>query len=177
MKHKSTDKLPKGLRKFVPTDAPSIFKILNETALTGQNSPFVKPLSVKELASMLAHWVQNNDPIYVIERQGQVVGWLSITPFSWWGRQACSITGEVAVYISQSHISKGLGYRLSQAAILIAKQHGYKNIVTWILEKNSASKALSKAFGGDLWGVFPKIACFGNVQSDVHLLGMSLEDK
>ena len=170
---KCPDELPKGLRKFEPEDTEILLEILNETAETGANSPFTRPMTLDEITMMLNYWSNDNQPVYVLERKNRVLGWVSVTAFSW-GTQACRQTGEISVYVKKEYHSKGLGYRLCQASIILGRRYGFENLVAWIMERNAASKMLTEAFGGTLWARLPNIARFGDRRSDVFLYGMSL---
>jgi phosphinothricin acetyltransferase len=118
-------------------------------------------------------FVKEGDPIYVLERGGEVVAWLIVNRFCW-GAQACRLTGEVSIYVRNDHIGSGVGIRLGQAAVVLARQYGFETLVAWIIEHNEASKRGVQGLGATQWGRFPGIARFADKRADVVLYGLHL---
>ncbi|MHA6494929.1 N-acetyltransferase family protein [Pseudomonas borbori] len=165
--------LPRGIRRYTEADLEAMTEIFNETAATGANSPVVRPLSVKEMTFFIDFYVKEGDPVYVLERAGEVIGWMTVNRFCW-GAQACRLTGEVSIYVRHDYIGKGMGIRLGQASVILAERYGFETLVAWVIDKNEASKHMASGFGGELWGHMPKIARFGEVRCDVKLYGLPL---
>jgi L-amino acid N-acyltransferase YncA len=165
--------LPRGVRRYTPDDLVVMTTIFNESALSGVSSPVVRELSLQEMTFFIDYYVKEGDPVYVIEREGAVVAWLTINRFCW-GAQACRLTGEVSVYVRHDHIGGGVGIRLGQAAVILAERYGFETLVAWVIEHNEASKRGVQGLGGEQWGRFPGIARFGDVRADVVLYGLHL---
>lgn len=165
--------LPKGIRRYTEADLEAMTEIFNETADTGANSPVLRPLSVKEMTFVIDFYVKEGDPIYVLERAGEVIGWLTVNRFCW-GTQACGLTGEASIYVRRDHIGRGTGIRLGQASVILAERYGFETLVGWVIDKNEASQRTARSLGGELWGHMPKIARFGELRCDVKLYGLPL---
>jgi phosphinothricin acetyltransferase len=165
--------LPRGVRRYTPDDVEVMMEIFNESALSGVSSPVTRTLSLKEMTFFIDFYVREGDPVYVFERQGEVIAWLTINRFSW-GAQACRLTGEVSVYVRSGHIGSGVGVRLGQAAVILAERYGFETLVAWVIDHNEVSKRSVQGLGGEQWGRFPGIAHFGQTRADVVLYGLPL---
>ncbi|BBP62173.1 hypothetical protein PHLH4_57630 [Pseudomonas sp. St316] len=84
------------------------------------------------------------------------------------------MTGEVSIYVRGDHIGSGVGIRLGQAAVVLARQYGFETLVAWIIEHNEASKRGVQGLGATQWGRFPGIARFADNRADVVLYGLHL---
>ncbi len=167
------DYLPKGLREYTENDLADMLEIFNETALTGANSPVTGPVSIEELGFCLDYYKKDGLPVYVLERAKKLVGWLSINRFSW-GTKACGNTGEVSIYVRKAFYGRGVGCRLGQACIPLARASGIETLVGWVMADNVDSQLITQAMGGELWCRLPKIARFGDKRADVLLYGRDI---
>ncbi|WP_155290538.1 GNAT family N-acetyltransferase [Pseudomonas parafulva] len=169
----SRSELPPGVRRYTPEDLPTMTAIFNESALGGTSSPVLRAFSLEEMTFFVDCFVKEGDPIYVLERGGEVVAWLIVNRFSW-GAQACRLTGEVSIYVRHDHVGSGVGIRLGQAAVVLARRYGFETLVAWIIEHNAASKRGVQGLGAAQWGRFPGIARFAELRADVVLYGLHL---
>ncbi|MFJ4143872.1 GNAT family N-acetyltransferase [Pseudomonas sp. NPDC089734] len=166
-------RLPKGIREFTENDLEAMMKIFNETAATGANSPVTRPMTYEEVKFYVNLYKRDGLPVYVYERRGEILGWLSINRFSW-GTQACYKTGETAIYVRGDHYGSGIGVVLGRATVMLGQQAGLENLVAWIMAANTPSQKIVTAIGAQLWARLPNIARFGDQQSDVLLFGLPL---
>jgi phosphinothricin acetyltransferase len=168
--------LPRGVRESTDADLPAMMAIFNETADTGANSPVTRPMTLEEVTFYINLYKNDGLPVYVIERGCEVVGWLSINRFSW-GTQACRNTGEAAIYVRADHYGRGVGVRLGQASVILARQYGLETVVSWIMGANKPSQHIVQAIGARLWARLPNIARFGETRADVLLFGLPLYEE
>ena len=82
---------------------------------------------------------------------GGVVGFGSLTPFR--PRPAYSGSVEDSVYLLDSHLGRGIGRRLLEELLRLAKAHGFHAVLARISGGNDASIALHAACGFDTVGV------------------------
>lgn len=165
--------LPQGLRQYTSDDVIAMQEIFNETAETGVNSPVLRPVSVEEMDRHLAYCKNSGLPVYVMEREGEIAGWLALNRFCW-ATEACGCTGEMSIYIKQAYIGRGLGRSLAQACVHLARERGLEALVGWVMAENYASQALMERLGFQLWSRLPKIARFGDKRQDVLIFGYHL---
>lgn len=165
--------LPRGVRESLDSDLPAMMEIFNETAGTGANSPVTRPMTLEEVTFYINLYKRDGLPVYVLERGGQVVGWLSINRFSW-GTQACRNTGETAIYVRADRHGSGIGVRLGHATVVLGRQFGLETLVAWIMAANVPSQHIVQSIGAKLWARLPNIARFGEERADVLLYGLPL---
>lgn len=163
-------RLPRGLRVAQKSDIEAMTMIFNETANTGANSPVTRLITVKELGFYIELYQQDKLPVYVLERDGEIVAWLSINRFSW-GTLACRQTGEIALYVRADRCGSGIGVHLGLAALLLGREYGFETMVAWIMASNLASQRIAKYLGGEQWAFLPRIARFGEQRASVMLFG------
>lgn len=102
---------------------------------------------------------------FVYEADGQVVGWIAISPTS--VRPVYRGCVEVSVYIDEAYRGKGIGTSLLKALIIDAEKAGYWSLYSAIFSVNKASISLHRACGFREIGYRERIARdrFGNWQN------------
>ena len=105
---------------------------------------------------------------FVFEENGQIFGWISITPIS--SREAYKGVGEVSVYINPVAQGRGIGSKLLFHLIEQARSHGYWMLQSSIFEMNTPSINLHKKCGFHVVGVRKGIAILNDMWINTVLL-------
>jgi phosphinothricin acetyltransferase len=113
-------------------------------------------------------------PILVAERDGQVVGWSSLSP--WSDRCAYRETAESSFYVQDGYRGKGIGRKLKVAIIAAAEKAGLHVILARIAEGNAASLHLNEECGFEHIGVMKEVGCKFGRRLNVHLMQKILGD-
>ena len=102
---------------------------------------------------------------FVDEEDGQVVGWIAISPTS--TRPVYRGSVEMSIYIDSNYRGKGVGTELVKTLIKQAEKAGYWSIYSAIFSINKSSIALHKKCGFREIGYRERIAKdrFGNWQN------------
>ena len=110
------------------------------------------------MAPTADQWDQKFHPQlrYVFEEDGDILGWVSITPVS--SRDVYKGVGEVTIYVHPHAQGKGVGSRLLLHLIEQAKLYGYWMLQSSIFELNVASIQLHKKSGFNIVGLRRGIA-------------------
>lgn len=95
-------------------------------------------------------WFDDLLPVLVAERQGRIVGWARISPYS--TRPAYRGVGEHAVYVARAGRRAGVGLRLLDALATAAQGVGLHKLTGRIFTDNTASLDLHAAAGFDAIG-------------------------
>lgn len=92
-------------------------------------------------------WNKEHLPVcrYVAVEEGNVVGWIAVSPTS--SRPAYSGSVEVSIYVDDSHQRKGIGYELMMHLIDVASDNGIWSLYAAIFSINTASIELHKKCG------------------------------
>ena len=91
-------------------------------------------------------------PVIVAEASGTVVGWASLNCFN--PRAAYDHVADFSIYVERSWRGKGVGRRLLDQLIELARTIGYHKMVLAALEHNRPGAALYKSAGFERVGVY-----------------------
>lgn len=111
-------------------------------------------------------------PIWVLERDKNVIGWLSLQHF--YGRPAYKSTAEISLYISPNHQGQGIGKKLLQYAIEQSPKLNLRVLLGFIFAHNQPSLNLFKKHQFQQWGYLPKVAQLDGLEKDLVIMGRNL---
>lgn len=114
-------------------------------------------VTVESRKSWLDQHSTDTYPIFVAEEKDEIIGWCSLSPHRP-GRKALNTVAEISYYVHKSHRRKGIASSLIQFALVEAKNLGFKNLITILLDVNLISINLLEKFGFEKWGHLPDIA-------------------
>ena len=150
-------------------DLPAIIEIYNAAIAGRLATADLNPISVESRLD----WFQSHSsvkyPIWVIDYQGKIAGWLSLQEFN--PRPAFHKTAEISIYIAPAWQFKGLGKELLRNAIAQCPNLGIYTILGFIFGHNQPSLKLFTSFGFEQWGCMPQIAELDGIERDVIVLG------
>lgn len=154
-------------------DLPAIVAIYNATIPSRLSTADLEPVSVESRMD----WFREHDaarrPLWVIERDGGVRAWLSLSSF--YGRPAYDHTVEVSVYVDQDYRAQGLGSFLLGEALSRAPSMGVRTMLAFVFGHNAGSIALFSRFAFEPWGWLPGIAVLDGISRDLAIFGRHLE--
>ncbi|MGO9582294.1 MAG: N-acetyltransferase family protein [Acidimicrobiales bacterium] len=139
-----------NIRRAVMADAEAIRQIYN-IEVTGSTATLdLVPRSHEEQASwMVAH--SGVYPVIVADEGGEVVGFACLSPYR--PRPGYATAVEDSIYVAAEHRGKGIGRELLNAAVVMARTHGFHSVVARVGATQQASVALHQACGFDFVGV------------------------
>lgn len=132
----------------------------------------LEPVSVAQRLPWFEAHVPEKRPLWVVEREGVVVAWLSFSSF--YGRPAYDKTAELSVYVDEAHRRAGLGRYLLGQAIVHAPGIGVDRLLGFIFGHNTPSLTLFERFGFERWALLPGVARLDSVERDLVILGLAL---
>jgi L-amino acid N-acyltransferase YncA len=158
------------IRDAVESDLPAIVQIYN-AAIPGKIATAdLKPISVESRLAWYKEHSPNSLPIWVMESEQNIVGWLSFQLF--YGRAAYQHTAEISIYVAPDRQRCGIGQKLLQLAIARSPQLQLKTLMGIIFAHNQPSLTLFQKFGFQQWGYLPQVAELDGVERDVIILGL-----
>jgi phosphinothricin acetyltransferase len=149
-------------------DLPQIVEIYNSTIPSRQVTADTEPVSVESRRSWFETHTPQFRPLWVVEDQGRVIGWLSFSSF--YGRPAYNGT-EVSLYVRDGWRGRGVGSYLLSEALSHAPAIKVKTLLGFIFGHNEPSLRLFEKHGFTRWGVLPRVATFDGVERDLLILG------
>jgi phosphinothricin acetyltransferase len=160
------------LRYATADDLPAIVDIYNSTVTSRNITADVDPISVDSRQEWFAAHSPSTYPIWVAERDNQVVGWLSFQAFN--ARPAYRATAEFSIYVSPFCRRQGIGQKLLQEAIAQCPALNFSTLIGLVFAQNKPSLELLKRFGFQEWGFLPTVAQFDAGACDLVILGRKI---
>ena len=140
-------------------DLPAIVDIYNQAIQTKQSTGDLQPLHVEDRVAWFQAHPAEQYPIFVMEEDGQAVGWCSISAYRQ-GRAALRHTAEISYYIDFAHHRRGIGSALIEHALAACPALQIRHLFAIVLENNQASLRLLEKMGFEKWGYLPQVADF-----------------
>ncbi|WP_019141015.1 GNAT family N-acetyltransferase [Noviherbaspirillum massiliense] len=150
-------------------DLPAVVAIYNSTIPSRQVTADTEPVSVESRHAWFTDHAPGRRPLWVAEREGTVIGWLSFSNF--YGRPAYSGTAELSIYIHESERGKGLGKYFLGEAIAQAPKIAVHTLLGFIFGHNLPSLKLFEQFGFERWAHLPRVARLDGIDRDLVIVG------
>lgn len=131
-----------------------------------------EPVSVGARQRWFLEHSMDRFPLWVLERENRVAGWLSLSPF--YARPAYSRTAEVSVYVAPEAQRRGYAMRLLEAAIRRGPEIGIDTLLGFIFGHNGPSIQLFERAGFAQWGRLAQVAVLDGLRRDVVIFGRHL---
>ncbi|PLZ33393.1 N-acetyltransferase [Fischerella thermalis WC558] len=157
------------IRHATEADLPKVVAIYNAAVPGRMATADLEPVSLESCRTWFSARSPSKNPLWVIEVEGVVAGWLSLQSF--YGRPAYHATAEVSIYIAPKYHRHGLGKQLLSQAINQSPNLGIKNLLGFIFAHNHPSLQLFNKFGFQNWGYLPKVAELDGVERDLVIMG------
>lgn len=157
------------IRDAVEADLPAIVEIYNAAIRGRISTAQLEVVSVEERWPWFReHWPESY-PLWVVEIDGQMAGWLSFHSFI--SRPAYRHTAEIGVYVNEKFRRLGVGRALLEKAIADSHRLEIKTLVGCIFGHNEPSLRLFNRLGFERWGFLPRIARVDDVERDLVMVG------
>lgn len=160
------------LRHAEPGDLERIIEIYNASIPTRLSSADLEPVSVESRRAWFETHTSDRRPLLVLEQDDAILGWIGLK--NHYDRAGYDKTAEVAVYIDQDDLGRGLGRRLVREIIALAPSLGVTTLLAICFADNIASIRLFESFGFIQWGFYPGIAELDGKSQDVVHLGLKI---
>ena len=132
------------IRLATEADTPAIAAIYNQAVEAGFQTGDRTPVSTDSRKLWLQAHPSSRYPVYVLDIDGSVAGWLSVSPYRP-GREALRFTAEISYYVERAQRGKGVASRLLAYAIEQAPKLGVADNFIW--------PARSKIVWPSVWGM------------------------
>ncbi|WP_225365995.1 GNAT family N-acetyltransferase [Levilactobacillus bambusae] len=153
-------------------DLPDIVAIYNESIPNHHITADLAPVTVSDRQSWFDAHSPAKYPLWVIYSGPQLVGWLSLSPYS--DRAGYRQTSEISLYLTLTAQGHHFGRQSLQFALEQAPQFGFTVLISRVFGSNHASRHLFETGGFDHWGHLPRIANQAGAWEDLEVYGIQL---
>jgi phosphinothricin acetyltransferase len=143
-----------SVRLAAQADLPAIGAIFNYYIAHSTCTFHLEPQTDAEYQAWF-HDCTDAQPLTVVERDGRVLGWASLSP--WKSRCAYSHSVEGSVYVHHECHREGVGKILLTDLIERAQALGHRTLIGGACTEHAASLALQKSFGFREVGVLKEV--------------------
>lgn len=157
------------IRDALEADLPAIVEIYNASIPGRLATADINPITVESRLSWFHDRPFKNRPIWVMEIDNLVAGWLSFQSFL--GRPAYCCTAELSLYVSPNYKRKGIGQKLVEQAIDQSPMLGLNTLMGYIFAHNKPSLQLFSKYQFQQWGYLPNVAVLDGVERDLIIVG------
>jgi len=154
-------------------DLAAIVAIYNASIPSRLSTADTEPVSVDSRREWFRQHGTMRHPLWVLERDRRVAGWLSFGPF--YGRPAYAATAEVSVYVAADFQRQGVGTALLEEAMLRSPSLRIETLLGFIFAHNVPSLALFAKFGFERWAHLPRVAELDGIKRDLVIVGRHLQ--
>ncbi|HEX4631878.1 MAG TPA: GNAT family N-acetyltransferase [Chthoniobacterales bacterium] len=157
------------IRDAAEADLPAIIDIYNAATATRTSTALFGPVSVEERMPWFHRHSPNEFPLWVVDVEGRIAGWLSFHEFI--HRPAYRGAVEISIYVHEKSRRRGIGRALLDKAIAEAPRLKARALLGYVLGHNDASLHLFEQAGFERWGRLPRLARFENAERDLVIVG------
>lgn len=133
------------IKKARPKDLEVINEIYNQAVEDGLRTAHSEPISLAARQGWFKDHPESTFPVFIYEKDGNVVGWLSISPYRS-DRQALNEVVEVSYYVDYDYHGKGIATQLMKHAVEFCSEINYRIMVAILVSENIPSIGLLKKF-------------------------------
>ncbi len=160
------------IRDATIDDLAAVVAIYNAAIPGRMATADLEPVSIDSRRAWFAEHSTNSRPLWVIEDDSVVKGWISFQSF--YGRPAYHATAELSVYLAPDAQRRGYARLLVAEAMRRAPEFGLKTLLGFIFGHNEPSLALFRSFGFETWAHLPCVAELDGIERDLMILGCRL---
>lgn len=150
-------------------DLGAIVAIYNASVPGRMATADLEPISVQSRSRWFRQHDPRRHPLWVAERRGEVIGWLSFEAF--YGRPAYAATAEISIYVAPLHRRRGVARSLLGQAVRLGPRLGLRTLLGFVFAHNAPSLGLFRGFGFETWGHLPGVAELDGVRRDLLIVG------
>ena len=133
------------IRAATINDIPALLAIVNYNILNTSAIYDYEPKSLPEMQQWFRDKQNGGWPVLIAETNGQMEGYATYGTFRF--KEGYKFTIEHSVYVSHEHNGKGIGGKLLEELIVLAKEQGYHTMIGCIDADNGGSIAFHKKYG------------------------------
>lgn len=157
------------IRDALESDLEAIVRIYNASIPGRLATADTAPVATESRRD----WFRDRDfarhPVWVVDRDGEIAGWLSFGKF--YGRPAYAATAELSVYVDPAAQRSGVATQLMTEALARSPALGLTTLLGFVFAHNHPSVALCRRYDFVAWGHLPRVAVLDGLERDLLIMG------
>lgn len=162
------------IRPYAEADVTAILDIINDNILHSTSLYDYEPRSLAKQSDLLKEKTAKHFPVIVAEIDGKIAGFGMYGEFRF--RDAYRFTVEHSVYVSNEFKGKGVGGKLLQSLIELAKKQGLHTMIGVIDAENTESILFHEKYGFKKVGIIKESGFKFNRWLDSVFVQLILEE-
>jgi L-amino acid N-acyltransferase YncA len=130
------------VRAIKSRDLNGFYSLFCEVSAEGRFSARVTPPPIEAVARALEQAEKNNWPVYVIERNGQIIGSAEAYPESFCKKGGRLAVGILGMQVRHEFRRCGYGAELLAAVVMHCRENGFSAIELNVFKSNAAARRL-----------------------------------
>ncbi|MFJ4067713.1 GNAT family N-acetyltransferase [Pseudomonas sp. NPDC089996] len=135
------------VRPITLNDLDGFYSLFCEVSAEGRYSARLNPPPVEAVERALIHATQNDWPVYVIERDGEIVGSAEAYPESFCRPGGCESVGVLGMQVKREYRRNGYGFALLSTLLAHCRDAGFTSVDLSVFESNLAARSLYDKLG------------------------------
>ena len=151
-------------------DLPEIVSIYNASIPGRKSTADIETISVEQRLTWFNQH-KDNRPLWVMEKNREIAGWLSLQDF--YGRCAYRATAEISVYVKPNYHGQGIAQEMLNHTLREAPKLNVSTLVAFIFAHNEPSVQFFKKNGFSQWGFLPEVAELDGLKKNLVIYGLN----
>lgn len=152
------------------SDLNKIVAIYNSTIESRMVTADTTPVTIEEKVAWFHDHNPETRPLWMVEADGQDVGWVSFNNF--YGRPAYQGSSEISIYLQPESRGKGYGKIILDHCIQSAPHLQIHTILGFIFTHNTPSIQLFKNAGFEAWANLKEVAIMDGEYYSLTIMGI-----
>lgn len=135
------------VRPITSQDLNGFYSLFCEVSAEGRFCARATPPPIEAIARALGQVEKNDWPVYVVERDGEIIGSAEAYPESFCQKDGRSDVGLLGMQVKQPFRRCGYGTALLEAVLTHCRESGFNAVELSVLKSNAAARALYEKAG------------------------------
>ena len=141
------DEVHMEVRPITLNDLNAFYALFCEVNAEGLYSARSSPPPIQAVEHALTQVVENRWPVYVIEREGQIIGSAEAYPDSFCRTGGSEFVGILGMQVKREYRRNGYGFALLSVVIRHCREAGFNSVDLSVFTSNTAARSLYRKLG------------------------------
>lgn len=135
------------VRPITLKDLNAFYALFCEVSAEGLYSARSSPPPIQAIERALTQVVEHHWPVYVVEREGQIIGSAEAYPDSFCRSGGSEFVGILGMQVKREYRRNGYGFALLSVVIRHCREAGFNSVDLSVFKSNTAARSLYRKLG------------------------------